>query len=176
MVLPVPIMQRRTLLKIGIVATAAIGAAGGLTVAMHRGPWADDRLQSTGRVIFAALARGILDGTLPADPAQATRQVDAHLERVEAAIRQFPPALQSELAQLLAVLDTAPGRRWLFTLGSPWAAATPTEVQAALDRMRHSRLLLRQQTYHALRDLTNAAYYSEPGTWAALGYPGPVPV
>jgi hypothetical protein len=169
-------MQRRTFLKLGIAATAAIAATGGLTLYMHQGPWAEGRLQSTGRIIFEALARAILEGTLPDDPAQAARQLGSHLDRVEAAIRQFPPALQSELAQLLAVLDTAAGRRWLFTLHQPWAEATPADVRAALDRLRKSRSLVRQQTYHALRDLTNAAYYSEPGTWVALGYPGPIPI
>jgi hypothetical protein len=46
-------------------------------------------------------------------------------------------------------------------------------VQSALQAMRSSRLELRQQAYHALRDLTNAAYFADAATWAALGYPGP---
>ena len=35
------------------------------------------------------------------------------------------------------------------------------------------RLALRQQAYHALRDLTNAAHYADPQIWALMGYPGP---
>jgi len=42
--------------------------------------------------------------------------------------------------------------------------------------MRVSGTTLRRQAYHALRDLTQAAYFSDPGTWAALGYPGPRPL
>ena len=39
--------------------------------------------------------------------------------------------------------------------------------------MRASRIALRQQAYHALRDLTHAAYFADAATWARLGYPGP---
>ena len=39
--------------------------------------------------------------------------------------------------------------------------------------MRTSRIGLRQQAYHALRDLTNAAYFADPQTWPLMGYPGP---
>ena len=34
-------------------------------------------------------------------------------------------------------------------------------------------LALRQQAYHALRELTNAAYYADASAWRTLGYPGP---
>jgi hypothetical protein len=39
--------------------------------------------------------------------------------------------------------------------------------------MRLSSLALKQQGYHALRDLTNAAYFSDPTAWQRMGYPGP---
>ena len=51
--------------------------------------------------------------------------------------------------------------------------ASVAQLQASLQSMRTSSLQLRQQVYHALRDLTNAAYFSDPTTWSQLGYPGP---
>ena len=39
--------------------------------------------------------------------------------------------------------------------------------------MRESSLALRQQAFHALRDITNASYFADRSTWAAIGYPGP---
>ena len=39
--------------------------------------------------------------------------------------------------------------------------------------MRLSTLALRQQAFHAMRDLINAAWFADPSTWAAIGYPGP---
>ena len=58
-------------------------------------------------------------------------------------------------------------------LASEWPTASIAELQQALRDMRYSALALRQQAYHALRDLTNAAFYAEPAAWVALGYPGP---
>ena len=39
--------------------------------------------------------------------------------------------------------------------------------------MRTSSLALRQQAYHALRDLTNAAYFADPQSWSAAGLSRP---
>ena len=47
------------------------------------------------------------------------------------------------------------------------------DVQRSLQDMRTSSLALRQQSYHALRDLTNAAFYADPSAWPLLGYSGP---
>ena len=62
----------------------------------------------------------------------------------------------------------------LAGLATDWPDASVTQVQAALTDMRHSRLALRQQAYLALRELTCAAYFADPGTWMALGYSGPL--
>jgi hypothetical protein len=42
--------------------------------------------------------------------------------------------------------------------------------------MRDSSLALRQQAYHALRDLTNGGYFADAAPWAVMGYPGQRPV
>ena len=78
-----------------------------------------------------------------------------------------------ELRTLLGVLLHPVGRRLLAGLAPPWSDASIEQLQSALQDMRTSRLALRQQAYHALRDLTNAAYFADPQTWPALGYPGP---
>ena len=77
------------------------------------------------------------------------------------------------LSQLFALLASAPGRVALAGLHSPWPEAEVDAIQQSLQGLRLSRLTLKQQTYHALRDLTNAAYFSDPSAWAHLGYPGP---
>ncbi len=150
--------------------------AAGIKLAGVGLPWKDGQLDPRGRAIFSAVARAVLDGTLSDAPTLQAAELNAHLARVESAIAQFPPHLQSELAQLLALLATTPGRRWFAALEPPWEDAPPAAVQEALQSLRTARLDVQRQAYHALRDLTNAAYYSEPGTWAHLGYPGPIPV
>ena len=61
----------------------------------------------------------------------------------------------------------------LAGLNEDWDRASVADIQRALQSMRTSALDLRQQAYHALRDLTNAAFYSNPDAWPLLGYPGP---
>ena len=84
--------------------------------------------------------------------------------------------VQAELSQLLTLLATPPGRVALAGLSSPWPQASVAQVQEAMQGMRLSSLALKQQAYHALRDLTNAAYFSDPSAWQRMGYPGPTDI
>jgi hypothetical protein len=170
-------MRRRTLLNLGFVSAAALGAAGGAAWwwgGRDRGPAGP--LSEPERAIFRAVARGVLDGTLPNPPAVQSAMLDGHLERVAAAVAMFPPQVRTELTQLLQVLANPVGRRLLAGLDAPWDTATIPQLHASFEDMRRSRLAVRQQAFLALRDLTNAAFYAEPGTWAFLDYPGPRPV
>ena len=92
---------------------------------------------------------------------------------MDATLRAMSPATQREVAELLVVLTAPPGRLAMAGLTSDWPVASVEQLQAALQGMRVSRVSLRQQAYHALRDLTHAAYFSGSATWAQLGYPGP---
>lgn len=164
-------MQRRRLLQIGTVASLTLVAVGGGLVWMRPAAPAAE-LNADSRMLFAAVAQAVLDGVLPSGPARAAA-LTAHVERVQQTIRGFSPAVQNELAQLLGILCTAPGRRLLARLAAPWETASAADVGIALQRLRTSRLATRQQIYHALRDITNGAYFSDPAAWAAIGYPGP---
>jgi hypothetical protein len=167
-------MQRRSLFKLGFAGAAVLVLAGGGLALWQRGLAADGHLTAAGRAVFSALARAILDGSLPADAVAQRTAIDAHLLRVDAAIAAFPPAVRSELADLLGLLANAPGRIAFAGLTSDWPNASVADLQAMLESWRFSSLALRQQAYHALRELTNAAYYADPQAWAAMGYPGPV--
>ena len=100
--------------------------------------------------------------------------LEGHLGRLETVLAGLPPATRGEVSDLLALLSTTPGRFALSGL-AVWQD-DPSALQAALQRMRLSASLMRQQAYHALRDLTNAAWFADAGTWALLGYPGPAAV
>ena len=165
-------MQRRRLLKIGLAATALLTLAGG-GLALLRPGLVRGRLTPDAISVFEAIARAVLDGSLPIDIHEREAAVSAHLKRLDDAVASFPAATQAELSQLLALLVSAPGRSGLAGLLSPWPEATVSDLQQALQGMRTSTLALRQQTYHALRDLTNAAYYADFTAWPLLGYPGP---
>ncbi|HEX6707925.1 MAG TPA: hypothetical protein VF169_24485 [Albitalea sp.] len=165
-------MQRRTLLQLGLGATAVLAIAGG-SLALLKPGLAHGRMTPAARSVFHAVARAVLDGSLPADAARRDAALTSHLARLDETIAGFPPPVQSELSQLLALLATTPGRAALAGLSTDWPDADVPELQAALQSMRTSSLALRQQAYQALRDLTNAAYYADPATWSLLGYAGP---
>ena len=100
----------------------------------------------------------------------------AQFDRIDGLVEGLPEPTQAELSQLLGLLATPLGRRSLAGLATGWDDASVTDLQQALQSMRTSSLQLRQQAYHALHDIVGGAYFSHPGTWARLGYPGPVPV
>ncbi|MBC7955199.1 MAG: hypothetical protein H7Y33_04920 [Cytophagales bacterium] len=165
-------MQRRSFLKLGVGATAALVLVGG-GAALFQPGLRGGQLTPSGREVFAAVARAVLDGSLPEEPAQRTEALQAHLQRLDGVLAAFPPVVQAELSQLLAILAAAPGRIAFAGLHAPWPQASVTQIQATLQGLRTSSLALRQQAYHALRDLTNAAYYADPQAWRLMGYPGP---
>ncbi len=165
-------MRRRTLLTVGLAGATLLALAGG-TAALLQPARREGRLTDAGRAVFTALASAVLAGFVPAEPAARSSALSLFLGRVDEAIAGLSPALQAEVDELLTISASAPGRRLLVGLSTPWAEAGTTELQQALQGMRESGLALRQQAYHALRDLTNASWFSDPGTWAAIGYPGP---
>lgn len=168
-------MKRRSLLQLGLGAGVLLALAGAGASAWRPG-WRDGALSEPAREIFSAVARAVLDGCLPDDPAVQRIALLAHLQRLEASIAGLAPATRRELSDLLAVLSTSAGRRALAGLGSDWAQASTADLLQALNDMRLSRSSTRQQVYHALRDLTNAAWFADAGSWTQVGYPGPMAI
>ena len=168
-------MQRRTLLKLGGTSAVLLAVIGG-TAALIQPGLERGILTAAGRDVFRAIGLGVLDKTLP-EPAPAKEVALADLlDRVDLLVTALPPHAQAELSQLLSILASGAGRRALAGLSTPWPNATTADVQAALQDMRLSSLAVRQQAYAALHDITAGAYFSEPTTWAMLGYPGPLAI
>jgi hypothetical protein len=168
-------MRRRSLLKLGAVSAAALAVAGGTLALLQPGLQAG-ALSAAGRQVFSGAARALLDGNLPAESKALQDALDGLLMRIDALVAALPPHAQSELSQLLAVLSSAGGRRALAGLSQPWQSAQVDEIQQALQSMRVSGISLRQQAYQALHDIVAGAYFSDPGTWSLLGYPGPLEI
>jgi hypothetical protein len=166
-------MQRRTLLGLGIAGTALLAVVGGGVALLYERTWFDGKLLPAGRRVLASVARAVLDGSLPGDAAAQAAAIESHLVRVEATVNAMPPHTQGEVADLLALLAMPPLRATFAGLPRAWEHASVTDVQAALQSMRQSSLLLRRQAYSALRDLTHVAYFADASTWRLLRYPGP---
>jgi hypothetical protein len=136
----------------------------------------DGRLSVAGRNVFGAIGRAVLDGSLPSEPGAAQIALAGMLDRVDALTQMLPPHAQAELSQLLALLDTAPGRFGMAGLAEDWPDASVVQIQNALQSMRVSNIALRQQAYQALHDIVGAAYFSDASAWHLLGYPGPLKI
>lgn len=165
-------MQRRTLLKLGLVSGTVLALAGGAATLLQPG-LVDGRLTPAGRALFMGVGRAILQGTLPQDAAAQQQALDGLLARVDVLAQNQPPHVQAELSQLVGLLGTGAGRMALAGLGQGWLEAAPEQVAAALDGMRYSRLALRQQAYLALHEVVCGAFFSDESTWSLVGYPGP---
>ncbi len=167
-----PHMQRRSLLKLGLASAVVLAVAGGAVALMQPG-LQNGKLTEDARLIFSRVGQTILAGTLPADDGPNQIAINALLDRIDTFIAGTPEHVQAELSQLLGLLATAAGRRGVVGLASGWHEATVPEMTAAFQAMRESSVSLRVQAYQALHDITSAAYFSGPESWAALGYPGP---
>jgi hypothetical protein len=162
---------RRQVLKYGVAGALALGAAGMIRgQPAYRAATGAEPLGVLGpedRAVLAAVAPALLAGTA------ASVSVDAVVGSVDRAVAGLPPHLQREVQQLLELLGSWAGRRWVAGVESAWPEASREEVAAFLERWRFSRWVLAQQGYHALHDLVLAAWYARPDSWPPIGYPGP---
>lgn len=165
-------MQRRTLLAVGAATGLLLALAGG-GAATWRPARRDGRFTEPTRDLLRAVAVAVVADMLPQDAGLRASALQAHLERMEATVAGLAPATQVEVDELFALLSHPAGRLAIAGLRARWEDATDSELQATLQDLRTSSLGVRQQVYHALRDLTNAAYFAAPETWRHLGYPGP---
>lgn len=168
--------SRRRLLQLGVGSAAVFAVAGGAAWLWQPGWRAGSGLTAAGRTVFRAVGLCVLEGSLPADRPARDAALEQHLAQLDATIAGLHRQAQAELSQLLGLLVLGPGRRWFTGLKVEWHEAGIDSLEPALRRMRSDDNALRQQAYHALRDLTNAAYYADPAHWPLLGYPGPTEV
>jgi len=165
-------MQRRSFLKAGLFGALAL-VAGGAVYRQMRPPVASRfALDQQGRTMLAAVIPAIVGPQVPAG-AQRTAALEAAVGRVAGAINGLPLPMQKEISDLFGLLSMAPTRRLLAGV-PPWEEATPEQVSAFLQGWRTHRTEMLQTAYHGLHDLVLGAWYSEPSTWAGIGYAGPM--
>jgi hypothetical protein len=167
--------SRRTFLKLGGVAALALAAGGGLYRATHGPSRPRFVMDGEARAALEAIVPAMLAGALPGSgPARATA-IGSAIGRVDAAILGLPLASQKEVQDLFGLLALGPARRVLTGIAGGWGSASGAEVARFLQDWRLHRLALLRTAYLALHDLVLGAWYADPSTWAAIGYPGPLP-
>lgn len=170
-------MHRRQLLKVGLFAGALLTVAGGAAWwLVNTQARSGDRFQPATRNLFLVVGSVVLAGSLPEAESARHQALQAWLAGLEITVAGMPFAVQNELDEMVLILLNPLGRVGLAGLRQPWESATTAQVQEAMQGLRLSTVAVRQQIFHALRDLCNAAYFAAPLSWAALGYPGPLKV
>lgn len=165
-------MKRRTILTLGVVGTTVLAVTGG-ALALIQPARRNAAFSDSARTMLSAVARAVLAEILPAENEANAAAMQGLLQRLQTTISGMPTAMQAEVDELLTIVSSAPGRRALVGLSDSWDVASTPAVTGALQDMRTSSLAVRQQAFHALRDLTNAAYFADPSAWPTIGYPGP---
>ena len=165
--------SRRTFLKAGGLAALALAAGGAIYRATHTTPPHRFALDGEARAALHAIAPAILAGALPQGEGREAALSNT-IAGVHQAILGLPPATQQEIQDLFGLLALAPARRLLTGLSTGWADAGEAEVSAFLDGWRLHRFALLRTAYGALHDLSLGAWYAQPASWSAIGYPGPM--
>ncbi len=164
-----PLSRRRFLTATGLACA---------TLAICGGAWRLTRHPAPAAFVLTDDARGILHAIVPAllagalhDPAAIAPTV----ARVNRTILGLPLTAQQEVQGLFRLLALGPVRRLLAGVPASWADATPEQVSVFLQSWRTHRFADLQAAYAALHDLVLGAWYAEPSSWQAAGYPGPLP-
>jgi len=153
----------------------ALAAAGGIYRAARTAQPQPFALDGEARAALEAIIPAVLAGALPTDASRRAAAVPATIAHVHAAILGLPLATQKEVQDLFGLLSLAPARRLLTGIADGWESASVGQVTAFLQTWRVHRLGLLRSAYQALHDLVLGAWYADPSSWAAIGYPGPMP-
>jgi hypothetical protein len=166
--------SRRTFLKAGALGAFVLAAGGGIYRATHPAAPTPFALDGQARDALHAIFPAILAGALPASGPARDAAVSTAIGRVHQAILALPLATQKEVQDLFGLLALTPARRLLTGVRGDWANANVAQVSAFLQDWRVHRLGLLRSAYGALHDLVLGAWYADPSSWAAIGYPGPM--
>lgn len=165
--------SRRTFLAVDGLAALALGAGGAWYRATHANDMQRFALDGEARAALHAIAPAILDGALAHDPRRREGQLALAIDAVESAIHGLPPATQREVQDLFGLLALRPARRLLTGVPTGWDSADIVQVSQFLQEWRVHRFGLMRSAYGALHDLVLGAWYAQPASWDAIGYPGP---
>jgi hypothetical protein len=166
--------SRRSFLKAGALAALALAAGGGIYRYTHPPALKGFLLDGEARSALHAIVPAILAGVLPTDAQARAQAIAATTSTLNQTILGLPLATQQEVQDLFGLLALGPARRLLTGIPHGWLEATDGEVAAWLQDWRTHRLALLRTAYQALHDLVLGSWYSDPASWAAIGYPGPL--
>jgi hypothetical protein len=163
-------MNRRGFLERGIFGSALLALGSGLNAlgCGQRGGFSPQgpllSMDAHTFAVVASVAEAVL-GQPSLQPARVAHRVDELMS-------QGPAELAQELGHLTGVLNST-----VMALLSgrlrPFVRMSVEERQEVLRAWSQSAFTLKRAGAVALRRLSGAAHYQDPGSWSGLGYPGP---
>ena len=106
-------------------------------------------------------AYAAVEGLPPADA------LEGALDATLAFWRGFPPPVRGQLSDLLAVFEAQP---LLRPGGAPFSDLPGEEQDRWLERWEQSQLVLQYGAFRGLKSICMMGYWSQPGSWGAIGY------
>jgi len=170
---------RRQFLKLGVWSGLALATAS--TTALLSGcssaPVASTFLflRESDVTLFRALLPVTLAGALPAGDG-AAKALDDTLHSLDELLYYSSAAGHKQLGQLFDLLGFAPTRYLTTGLGHGWAAASPADVDAALQHLKNSSVAMLRGIYNALLQMSAMSWYLQPQSWVAIGYEHPAKI
>jgi len=168
-------MRRRHFIQAGFAGAALLALARWIDRPLNAAspPAARRFLDARGMRTVGALVPVVLAGALPTGEAGRHAAITEIVAAFDRAVAGLAPPVQEEIGELFSFLHTGPLRVAFAGLWSPVDESSPQELVAFLGRWRDSPFTLQRASYRALTQLIQAAWYGNPSSWAAIGYPGP---
>ncbi|WP_339650185.1 twin-arginine translocation pathway signal protein [Halopseudomonas pelagia] len=168
-----PQLSRRSLLKLGLGASAVLATAG-LTATLSG--CSSDAPASGFQVLRSSdipMLTAIMSTLIGPHPALNPANLDGAIAQLDKTLAWTSTAVQKQLTDLFGMLSMGLTRGPLTGIWGSWENATDEDVRAFLERWRDSRLDMLRQGHSALNQLLQMAWYATPVSWEAVGYPGP---
>lgn len=166
-------LSRRSLLKLGLGASAVLATAG-LTATLSG---CSSSAPASGFQVLRdsdiPMLGAIMKALVGPHTAVNAANLDAAIAQLDTTLSWTSLAAQKQLTDLFGLLSMGVTRGPLTGLWGNWENATDEQVRAFLERWRDSRLDMLRQGHSALNQLLQMAWYALPVSWEAAGYPGP---
>lgn len=164
-------MKRRTFLMGAFAGTAALAL--GVNLYSPEFSLPVDSEGKDYRLLFSVLLPVMLDGALPDVATHKLAAQNRTLDAIKQSIAVLPDEQQTELFELLDMLENRLGLLVLTSSMTPLLMRSSAELTDMLETWRHSYFALLQTAYLGLRELVMASYYACPEHWSRLHYAKP---